>query len=82
MCFREDQCISVCSGADDTQAAMVPYDYLVLCTGTQFIKPAEAKVSPHQLLFTINSEHDASALLEWVHSELLQDATAGPSNKG
>ena len=61
---RPSQFIVVESGEGQS---LLHYDYLILCTGTQYQVPrlSIAKTKPSNV-FTINNEHDTTSLLQWV----------------
>ncbi len=51
--------------------ALVSYDYLVLCTGTQVQPPVGLASTEH--VFTLRDEHEAANIMSWVENELIPD---------
>lgn len=61
---------------------MLPYDYLILCTGTQFLNEQGTAVEEEkeeavpQHVFSLGSSEQALQVMDWVQ-QILPDDTAG-----
>lgn len=67
--FRSSQYITVESG---DSSSLIHYDYLALCTGTQYQVPRFTGISntpPPRNVFTVNGEHEAASLVQWVRAK-------------
>ena len=59
--------------SDSGTENMLPYDYLVLCTGAQFMKePSDGAAGeiPRQV-FSLDSREQALQLMDWVAHQLV-----------
>ena len=54
-----------------TQETVLPYDYLLLCTGSQFqvTQPAEGGI-PEQGLFALENNQQAKDLMDWIGTKM------------
>ena len=70
---REEQWVGVVS--DSGKETVLPYDYLVLCTGAQFVKePGDGAAKEMEIprqVFSIGSRERALQLMSWVSQQLV-----------
>ena len=61
--------------SDSGKETVLPYDYLVLCTGAQFVKePADGAAKEMEIprqVFSIGSRERALQLMNWVSQQLV-----------
>ena len=76
--YREEQWINVVTRGGEE--AVLPYDYLVLCTGTQYMREAahketadgkeEEEVSIPRQVFALGSREQSLQLMDWMKQKL------------